>query len=98
MPSALQAVAWARRPLPFLERCRARYGDTFTLRVRHSGTWVILSDPEDVKTVFTADHTALGVGLANSILGPLLGPRSVMLLEEPEHVKRRKLDASSVSR
>jgi cytochrome P450 len=31
------------------------------------------------------------VGLANSILGPLLGPRSVMLLEEPEHVKRRKL-------
>lgn len=91
MPSALQAVAWARRPLPFLERCRAHYGDTFTLRVRHSGTWVILSDPEDVKTVFTADHTALGVGLANSVLGPLLGPRSVMLLEEPEHVKRRKL-------
>jgi cytochrome P450 len=91
LPSALQAVAWARRPLPFLERCRARYGDTFTLRVRHSGTWVILSDPEDVKRVFTADHMTLGVGLANSILGPLLGPRSVMLLEEPEHVRRRRL-------
>jgi cytochrome P450 family 135 len=91
MPSALQAVAWARRPLPFLERCRERYGDVFTLRVRHSGTWVILSDPEDVKRVFTADHLTLGVGVANSILGPLLGPRSVMLLEEPEHVKRRKL-------
>jgi cytochrome P450 family 135 len=43
-----------------------------------------------VKKVFTADHAVLGVGLANSILGPLLGPRSVMLLEEPEHVKRRK--------
>ena len=41
--------------------------------------------------MFTADHAVLGVGLANSILGPLLGPRSVMLLEEPEHVKRRKL-------
>jgi cytochrome P450 len=52
---------------------------------------VILSDPEDVKRVFTADHAVLGVGVANSILGPLLGPRSVMLLEEPEHVKRRKL-------
>jgi cytochrome P450 len=91
MPGALQAVAWARRPLPFLERCRKRYGDTFTLRVRHSGTWVILSDPEDVKQVFTADHSTLGVGLANSVLGPLLGPRSVMLLEEPEHVRRRKL-------
>jgi cytochrome P450 family 135 len=91
MPGVLQAVAWARRPLPFLERCRKRYGDVFTVRVRHSGTWVILSDPDDVKRVFTADHMTLGVGLANSILGPLLGPRSVMLLEEPEHVRRRKL-------
>ncbi len=91
MPAALQAIAWARRPLPFLERCRRRYGDVFTLRVRNAGTWVILSDPQDVKAVFTADHATLGVGIANSILGPLLGPRSVMLLEEPEHVRRRKL-------
>jgi cytochrome P450 len=91
MPSTLQAVAWARRPLPFLERCQKHYGDTFTIRVRHAGTWVILADPEDVKRVFTADHAVLGVGLANSVLGPLLGPRSVMLLEEPEHVRRRKL-------
>jgi cytochrome P450 len=91
MPAALQAVAWARRPLPFLERCRRRYGDVFTLRVRNAGTWVILSDPDDVKRVFTADHATLGVGIANSILGPLLGARSVMLLEEPEHVRRRKL-------
>jgi cytochrome P450 len=91
MASTLQAVAWARRPLPFLERCQKHFGDTFTIRVKHAGTWVILADPEDVKKVFTADHAVLGVGLANSILGPLLGPRSVMLLEEPEHVRRRKL-------
>jgi cytochrome P450 family 135 len=91
MPGALQAIAWARRPLGFLERCQARYGDTFTLRVRHTGTWVILADPDDIKSVFTADHASLGVGLANSVLGPLLGPRSVMLLEEPEHIRRRKL-------
>ncbi len=91
MPATLQAVAWARRPLPFLERCQKHFGDIFTIRVKHAGTWVILADPEDVKKVFTADHAVLGVGLANSILGPLLGPRSVMLLEEPEHVRRRKL-------
>ncbi len=91
LPSVLQAVAWARRPLPFLERSQKHFGDIFTIRVRHSGTWVILADPEDVKRVFTADHAVLGVGVANSILGPLLGPRSVMLLEEPEHVRRRKL-------
>jgi cytochrome P450 family 135 len=91
LPPVIQAVAWARRPLPFLERCQRQFGDTFTIRVRHAGTWVILADPDDVKAVFTADHSVLGVGLANSVLGPLLGPRSVMLLEEPEHVRRRKL-------
>lgn len=91
LPPVLQAVAWARRPLAYLERCQKQFGDTFTIRVRHAGTWVILADPEDVKSVFTTDHMALGVGLANSVLGPLLGPRSVMLLEEPEHVRRRRL-------
>jgi cytochrome P450 family 135 len=90
MPRALQAVGWTQRPLPWLERCHRRYGDTFTLRIRHYGDWVILADPEDVKTVFTAG-SAVGVDTANPLLGPLLGPRSVMLLEEPEHMTRRKL-------
>lgn len=90
MPRALQAVGWTQRPLPWLERCHRRYGDIFTLRIRHYGDWVILSDPEDVKKVFTAGR-AVGVDTANPLLGPLLGPRSVMLLEEPEHLTRRKL-------
>ena len=90
MPRALQAVGWTQRPLPWLERCHRRYGDIFTLRIRHYGDWVILSDPDDVKKVFTAGR-AVGVDTANPLLGPLLGPRSVMLLEEPEHMTRRKL-------
>ncbi|HEX5527140.1 MAG TPA: cytochrome P450 [Solirubrobacterales bacterium] len=90
MPRALQAVGWTQRPLPWLERCQRRYGDTFTLRIRHYGDWVLLADPDDVKKVFTAGR-AVGVDVANPLLGPLLGPRSVMLLEEPEHMTRRKL-------
>jgi cytochrome P450 family 135 len=91
MPSALQAIGWARRPMAFLKRCQERYGDTFTLRIMHSGTWVVLADPEDVKTVFTADSGSLGVALANPLLGPVLGSRSVMLMEEPDHMARRRL-------
>jgi cytochrome P450 family 135 len=90
MPSALQAVGWAERPLPFMERCRKRYGDTFTLRIRHAGVWVFLCDPQDIKRVFTAEADVMGVGEANSLLGPVLGPRSVMLLEEPEHMAHRR--------
>ncbi|HEY3759485.1 MAG TPA: cytochrome P450 [Solirubrobacteraceae bacterium] len=90
MPRALQALGWAERPLPFMERCHRRYGDVFTMRIRHAGTWVFLCDPEDVKQVFTADPVSLGVGEANSLLGPILGPSSVMLLEEPEHMAHRR--------
>ena len=90
MPRALQAIGWTQRPLPFLERCQRRYGDSFTLRIRHWGDWVILADPADVKKVFTAGD-AVGVALANPMLGPVLGPHSVMLLEEPRHMTRRKL-------
>jgi cytochrome P450 len=90
LPRALQAVGWTQRPLPYLERCRDRYGDAFTLRIMHWGDWVVLADPADVKAVFTAGD-AVGVDVANPLLGPVLGPRSVMLMEEPEHLQRRKL-------
>ena len=90
MPRSMQAVGWTQRPLPFLERCQRRFGDIFTLRILHWGDWVILADPADVKRVFTAGP-AVGVDVANPLLGPVLGPRSVMLLEEPDHMTRRKL-------
>jgi cytochrome P450 len=90
-PRLLQSRRWSREPLPFLEQCRARYGSTFTLRLRHLGTWVLLADPEDVKRVFSAGTGDLGVGVPNLALRPVLGAHSVMLSEEPEHMARRKL-------
>ncbi len=90
LPRALQAWGWTNRPLPWLERCRERYGDAFTLRIRHWGDWVILADPADVKAVFTAGEK-VGVALANPLLGPLLGPHSMMLSEEPDHMRRRRV-------
>jgi cytochrome P450 len=92
MPSAVQAVGWALRPLAFMDRCRERYGETFTLRVRRGNPWVFLTNPEHVKQVFTTDSELLraGAGEANPLLEPLLGPRSVMLLDEPQHMHDRK--------
>ncbi len=89
-PRALQTLDWMRAPLPLLERCHQRYGDTFTLRLLRWGDWVLLCDPDDVKRVFTAGD-AVGVAVANPLLRPVLGSRSVMLLEEPEHMTRRRL-------
>jgi cytochrome P450 len=93
MPSAMQALGWALRPLALLERSTRRHGELFTLRVRPGRPWVVLTDPEHVKRVFTADASTQSASAveANPALGPLLGPRSVMLLDEPEHMLHRKL-------
>ena len=32
-PSLIQSIGFWNRPLAFLERCRARYGPRFTLRL-----------------------------------------------------------------
>ena len=32
-PSALQTLGWWTRPAAYLERCRARYGKRFTIRL-----------------------------------------------------------------
>jgi cytochrome P450 len=77
--------------MAFMERCQQRYGDTFTLRIQNEGQWVFLCDPEDVKRVFTGDPNLLRAGEANAILGPVVGSRSVLLLDEPEHMTHRKL-------
>jgi cytochrome P450 len=91
-PSELQAVRWALRPLAFMETCHERYGATFTLRVRRKTPWVFLTSPDDIKRVFTIPPQSVraGAGEANPLLGPLLGPRSVMLLDEPHHMDDRR--------
>jgi len=92
MPTPLQAVGWATRPLALLASSRRRYGDIFTLRIRHGRPWVFLSDPEDVGKVLTISPELVRAGAAeaNALLRPLLGPRSVMLLDEPEHMTHRR--------
>jgi cytochrome P450 len=92
IPTTLQAAIWALRPLDFLDRCAKRYGEIFTLRIRNERPWVLLSNPEHVKQVFTTDSARVGAGAAeaNPLLEPLLGPRSVMLLDEPQHLGDRK--------
>ena len=91
LPQAVQTLGWVTRPGPWLDRLHRRYGDAFTLRIVNEGTWVMLSDPEAIKQVFTADPKLLHAGEANKILRPLVGPRSVLLLDEGEHMTQRKL-------
>jgi cytochrome P450 len=82
---------WWRRPLQTLEECRSAYGNMFTYRIAHEGTWVFISDPEAIKQVFTGDPRLLHAGEANTVLLPVLGEHSLLLLDEPAHMAQRKL-------
>ncbi|HEY0632726.1 MAG TPA: cytochrome P450 [Thermoleophilaceae bacterium] len=90
-PAALQTAAWIARPAPFMERARRRYGDAFTVRLAQVGTFVFTTDPDVLKTVFTTGPDKLRAGEANVALEPVLGSRSVLLLDGAEHIRQRRL-------
>jgi cytochrome P450 len=82
---------WILRPVPFIERCRERYGDFFTVHFV-LGTIVWIADPDVIKRVFTGDPDVLRAGEGNAApLEVIMGRNSVLLLDEPEHMRQRKL-------
>jgi cytochrome P450 family 135 len=91
LPRPLLLGRFVMQPTSFFEDCQRRYGEYFTLRLSAERTMVITSDPEAVKTVFTGDPEQLLAGKNNEILRPLLGDRSVLLLDGGAHMRQRRL-------
>jgi cytochrome P450 len=87
----LQALAWLARPVPFLLRAHAQLGDVFTIRLPQEAPWVVLAHPDAVREVFTGPPAALLAGEGNEVLRPVLGARSVLLLDGPEHLRARRM-------
>jgi cytochrome P450 len=86
-----QTAIWSRRAQWLLEQSRARFGPMFSLKIAYEGDWVVLSDPELVKQVFTGDPRVFHAGEGNQILRPILGDNSVLVLDEKKHIAQRKL-------
>lgn len=79
------------RPEQFLTECHARYGDVFAVETVIFGREVCIVRPELIKQVFTGDPDQLRAGEANEALGPLVGEKSVLLLDGKEHLRQRRL-------
>ena len=90
-PALMQSLRLILSPIGFLEHCLRRYGDVFTLRFIGMGDLVYVADTETVKEIFTGDASVFHAGEANEVLEPVLGPRSVLLLDEDEHLRERRL-------
>jgi cytochrome P450 len=91
-PSALQTVEWIVRPTALLRRAQARYGEPFTLRTVYSDApLVLVSDPHEIKRIYSAPPDVLQGGDASAFLEPFTGKRSVLILHGEEHLRQRKL-------
>ena len=93
-PSArplIQTLRWGLRPLAFMHECRQRYGEAFSVKfVGFQRPMVMISDPVAIKALYTERENGLPPG-RNIVLEPIMGSRSILLLEGAEHMARRKL-------
>ncbi len=89
--SLMQTLRWAFRPLPFMQQCRERYGDSFSVRfLGFERPMVLISDPAAIKSLYTERSHGLPPG-RDIILKPILGARSLLLLEGTDHLAHRRL-------
>lgn len=91
LPRVLQTLGFILVPARFIDACHRRYGDIVTFGSLFDPRFVMVFEPELVKQVFRGSPTQLRAGEANALLGPVVGERSLLLLDGPEHLRQRKL-------
>jgi cytochrome P450 family 135 len=91
LPRARQTTRWMGRPLSFLQGLQEEHGDMFTIHLLNENPWVMVAEPELAKQVFRAPADVLHAGEPKRILGPIVGPHSVLLLDERRHMRQRRL-------
>jgi cytochrome P450 family 135 len=74
-----------------MNSCRRRHGDAFSVSfVGFQTPMVMVSDPEAIRALYSASEHGLPPGRTFA-LKPIMGSRSVLLLEGREHLARRRL-------
>jgi cytochrome P450 len=90
-PAFLQTFKAIFQPLEYLDSLAKRYGDIFTFRSIGFPRSVILSHPQAIQELFTADAKLFESGKANKILQPVLGDYSLILHDGDYHQQQRRL-------
>ena len=85
----LQTIGFARDPFGALRKYARRYGDPFTLKLL-TGPIVLTATPEGIQELLTAPPQTFESNGA-PFLAPLVGERSVLLLDGAAHKRERAL-------
>jgi cytochrome P450 len=91
VPKVASTVMWMRRPFALMDTCAERFGEPFTLRLIGLPPIVMTYTPEIVKEIFADDGETFAAGKFNKSLAPLLGDKSVLMLDGAEHLRHRRL-------
>lgn len=79
------------RPIPFMERCRERYGPIFKIKLGGAGNVVVVGDPRGAREVLEGHPEVFHSGAANQLFRPVVGPNSLLLLDGAEHMGHRRI-------
>ena len=90
-PAVVNSARLTARPIESLLGWHRRYGDVVTVPLLIFGTGVYVADGDAIREMFTGDQSDLHAGEANAPLAAVLGERSVLVLDGPEHLRQRRL-------
>ncbi len=90
LPTIVQSLLFSTAPYVAMPRWHRRYGQMFSIRLAPAGRAVILADPDHIREVFSGPSKVFHAGEGNSILRPIMGEHSVLLLDEHAHLAARK--------
>ena len=91
LPRAVQTIGFMFAGPRFVDACRRRYGDAVTFGTLFDRRFVMVFHPALIKELFQGPHEQLRAGEANVMLGPIVGERSVLLLDGAQHLRHRRL-------
>ncbi|MBW4565274.1 MAG: cytochrome P450 [Mojavia pulchra JT2-VF2] len=97
LPNASQKPKWwytskvILRPIQTLESSQQKYGDIYYTEFNSFPPQVVISDPQAIQEIFTADPKQFESGAGNQIIQPLVGANSLILLDGDRHWQQRKL-------
>lgn len=93
LPWPVQTVLFTWKRHLWAIRLREKYGDVIMLRVYPWRTVVFICDPEHIAAMFGSPPPRFRMGEASAILRPVLGGHSLILSDDDEHRRLRRLMA-----
>ena len=91
VPRFIQTWRGIFYPKKYLEKAVLDYGDLYTAQFSGFPTQVVVSNPQAIQEIFTADSKLFESAPTNKILQPIVGDYSVILMDGDRHLHQRRL-------